>query len=77
MVRLAGSGSEENRNTSYPTRAGFAQPSGLAHGTHSGASVLFIADAESSSIRKMNLTDGAVKAVVGGARDPLVSSNFF
>ncbi|KAG7163204.1 NHL repeat-containing protein 2-like [Homarus americanus] len=71
VVRLAGSGAEENRNTSYPTRAGFAQPSGLTLGTHSGAAVLYIADSESSSVRKMNLTDGAVKAVVGGARDPL------
>ncbi|XP_069166053.1 NHL repeat-containing protein 2 isoform X2 [Procambarus clarkii] len=71
VVRLAGSGAEENRNTSYPTRAGFAQPSGLAIGTNSGTSVLFIADSESSSVRKMSLTDGAVKAVVGAARDPL------
>nr|XP_053634639.1 NHL repeat-containing protein 2-like [Cherax quadricarinatus] len=71
VVRLAGSGAEENRNTSYPARAGFAQPSGLAVGTHSGSSVLYIADSESSSIRRMSLADGAVKAVVGAARDPL------
>ncbi|XP_071518884.1 NHL repeat-containing protein 2 [Panulirus ornatus] len=71
VIRLAGSGAEENRNTSYPHRAGFAQPSGLALGTCFGVSVLLIADAESSSIRKMNLTDGAVKSAVGGARDPL------
>jgi len=26
---VAGSGAEENRNNSYPTRAAFAQPSGI------------------------------------------------
>ena len=46
-------------------KAAFAQPSGLAFedGT------LYIADAESSSIRKL-CTDGSVKNVVGGAIDP-------
>ena len=29
-IRFAGSGSEENRNNSYPHKASFAQPSGLA-----------------------------------------------
>jgi hypothetical protein len=28
-LRLAGSGVEENRNNSYPEKAGFAQPSGV------------------------------------------------
>lgn len=71
VVRLAGSGAEENRNTSYPTRAGFAQPSGLACCCVVGKTELFIADSESSAIRKYDLKDGSVKAVVGGARDPL------
>ncbi len=35
---------------------------------------LFIADAESSSIRTVSLTDGAVKGLVGGDRDPAVSA---
>ncbi len=35
---------------------------------------LFIADAESSSIRTVSLTDGAVKGLVGGDRDPTVST---
>jgi len=28
FFRVAGSGAEENRNNTYPTRAAFAQPSG-------------------------------------------------
>ncbi|KAG0718614.1 NHL repeat-containing protein 2 [Chionoecetes opilio] len=71
VVRLAGSGAEENRNTSYPIRAGFAQPSGLTCCSLPDRTELFVADAESSSIRKYDLKDGSVKAVVGGARDPL------
>ena len=43
------------------------QPSGLAFDAESGT--LFIADAESSSIRKL-CCDGSVKNVVGGAIDP-------
>lgn len=74
MLRLAGSGAEENRNTSYPARAGFAQPSGLTYCSLPNKTELFIADSESSAIRKFDLKDGSVKAVVGGARDPLVST---
>lgn len=77
VVRLAGSGAEENRNTAYPLRAGFAQPSGLALSTWSGEPELYIADAESSSVRKFNLKNGAVKGVVGGARDPMVNMKQF
>ncbi|XP_047468756.1 NHL repeat-containing protein 2-like [Penaeus chinensis] len=71
VLRLAGSGAEENRNTTYPSRAGFAQPSGICVGVHQGNRALYVADAESSSVRMFSLTNGAVKAVVGGARDPL------
>lgn len=67
-VRIAGSGAEENRNNCYPAKAAFAQPSGLCL----AGDVLFVADSESSSIRQMSLKDGAVKAVVGGDRDPSV-----
>lgn len=73
-MRLAGSGAEENRNNSYPTKAGFAQPSGLTCYSLAEKTELFIADSESSAIRKYDLKDGSVKAVVGGARDPLVST---
>lgn len=70
-VRWAGSGSEENRNNSYPHRAAFAQPSGLAVAAHEPWSCLFVADSESSSVRTLALKDGAVKALVGGERDPM------
>lgn len=70
-VFIAGSGQEENRNNSYPHAAAFAQPSGLA--LNEERKELFIADSESSSIRRMSLTDGKVSAVVGGDKSPTVS----
>ncbi|XP_056432780.1 NHL repeat-containing protein 2 [Gadus chalcogrammus] len=70
-VRWAGSGSEENRNNAYPHKAGFAQPSGLALAPGGPWSCLFVADSESSSVRSVALGDGAVKALVGGERDPM------
>ena len=35
--------------------------------------MLYIADSESSSVRQVSLTDGAVKALVGATREPQVS----
>ncbi|XP_041818492.1 NHL repeat-containing protein 2 [Chelmon rostratus] len=70
-VRWAGSGSEENRNNSYPHKAGFAQPSGLALAPQEPWSCLYVADSESSTIRTLALKDGAVKLLVGGERDPM------
>ncbi|XP_029311899.1 NHL repeat-containing protein 2 isoform X2 [Cottoperca gobio] len=70
-VRWAGSGSEENRNNSYPHKAGFAQPSGLALAPEEPWGCMYVADSESSSIRTLALKDGAVKMLVGGERDPL------
>lgn len=75
-LRLAGSGKEENRNNSYPEKAGFAQPSGLAVSSPSGLGTVFIADSESSTIREMSTKDGSVKALVGGDIDPYVSYLF-
>ncbi|XP_064630926.1 NHL repeat-containing protein 2-like isoform X2 [Lineus longissimus] len=69
-INFAGSGNEENRNNSYPHRAGFAQPSGLTTACWDNINFLFVADSESSSIRTISLKDGAVKALVGGERDP-------
>ncbi|XP_041368681.1 NHL repeat-containing protein 2-like isoform X1 [Gigantopelta aegis] len=69
-VRFAGSGNEENRNNSYPQKAAFAQPSGLALSPRGNLNMLYIADAESSSVRQISLKDGMVKALVGGERDP-------
>lgn len=76
-MRLVGSGAEENRNNSYPAKAAFAQPSGISCAElPSKEYLLFVADSESSSIRQVNLKDGAVKAVVGGDRDPSVNFSF-
>ncbi|XP_055593484.1 NHL repeat-containing protein 2 isoform X2 [Uranotaenia lowii] len=68
-LAIAGNGREENRNNSYPNNAAFAQPSGLAINRESKE--LYLADSESSSIRKMSLSDGKVLAVAGGDRNPL------
>ncbi|XP_071449478.1 NHL repeat-containing protein 2 [Hetaerina americana] len=65
-VAVAGSGLEENRNNSYPHAAGFAQPSGITSSPQS----IFVADSESSSIRRVWMSDGRVTAVVGGSVDP-------
>uniref|UniRef100_A0A182P8E0 Thioredoxin-like fold domain-containing protein n=1 Tax=Anopheles epiroticus TaxID=199890 RepID=A0A182P8E0_9DIPT len=50
---IAGSGHEQNRNTSYPHSAAFAQPSGLA--INRTAKEVYLADSESSAIRKISL----------------------
>ncbi|XP_004265867.1 NHL repeat-containing protein 2 [Orcinus orca] len=70
-LRFAGSGNEENRNNSYPHKAGFAQPSGLSLASEDPWSCLFVADSESSTVRTISLKDGAVKHLVGGERDPM------
>ncbi|MFT7817227.1 NHL repeat-containing protein 2-like [Arapaima gigas] len=70
-VRFAGSGNEENRNNSYPQKAGFAQPSGLAVAADLPWACIFVADSESSTIRTLSTKDGAVKNLVGGERDPM------
>lgn len=70
VAAIAGNGHEENRNNSYPQNSAFAQPSGLALAAKSKE--LFIADSESSTVRKLLLADGKVMAVAGGDRNPLV-----
>jgi sugar lactone lactonase YvrE len=67
--QVAGNGAEENRNTSYPAKASFAQPSGIAFDRMSG--LLYVADSESSSVRSVNLENGPVKGVCGGSKNPL------
>lgn len=80
---IAGTGKEENRNNSYNgQRASFAQPSGLCLSKPSarvgpGGSdpSLYIADSESSSIRRMFLDlmgKYRVLNVAGGSPDPTV-----
>lgn len=71
-ICVAGNGKEENRNNQYPHAASFAQPSGLALAKKSKE--LYIADSESSTIRKLSLNDGKVSAVVGGDKNPYVST---
>ncbi|XP_067942575.1 NHL repeat-containing protein 2-like [Watersipora subatra] len=65
---IVGSGAEENRNNSYPMKAGLAQPSGLS--IDSVGELCYIADSESSTIRQLSLADGKVKGMAGGALDP-------
>lgn len=50
LIAIAGNGKERNKNNSYPMQASFAQPSGLCL----SGQILYIADAESSSIRLVN-----------------------
>ena len=69
-MQVAGNGAEENRNTSYPAKAAFAQPSGIAFDRQCG--FLYIADSESSSVRSISLTEnGTVKGVSGASKNPL------
>lgn len=68
-IPIAGNGEERNRNNDYASKASFAQPSGLC--LLRQAEEVFIADSESSSIRKMSLVAGKVSAVVGGANNPM------
>nr|CAI5868480.1 unnamed protein product [Callosobruchus analis] len=72
-IRIAGSGREENRNNNYPHSAAFAQPSGLALSLKNRE--VYIADSESSSVRRLSLVDGKVTPVVGGDKNPNVSSS--
>ncbi|CAH2104862.1 unnamed protein product [Euphydryas editha] len=70
-VCIAGSGAEAARNSAYPASAAFAQPSGLALRTGHNSSEIFIADSESSSIRRLALSTGQVSTLCGGDRNPL------
>lgn len=69
LIAVAGNGDERNRNNDYPRQASFAQPSGLC--LLRDTQEVFIADSESSSIRKISLVAGKVSAVVGGANNPM------
>lgn len=65
---IVGSGREENRNNNYPHAAGLAQPSGIA--VVQECKVAFLADSESSTIRRLHLDSGQVSAVCGGDKNP-------
>lgn len=73
-VAIAGNGEERNRNNYYPHQASFAQPSGITYCKK--MECFYIADSESSSIRRVALKDGEVSAVVGGNINPMVSAKF-
>lgn len=75
-MRFAGSGNEENRNNSYSHKASFAQPSGLTVASVKEQKLVYVADSESSSVRSVDIKTGAVKACVGGERDPTVSRTY-
>ncbi len=64
LVCIVGNGEERNRNNSYPLKASLAQPSGLC--VDAKGERVFVADAESSTIRVVSLKDGSVKNVAGG-----------
>ena len=73
LICIAGNGKERNKNNSYPLQASFAQPSGLSYDMIGQS--LYLADAESSTIRVISMNDGSVKNVVGG--DNLQPDNLF
>jgi len=62
----SGDGQEMNRNNTNRLKASWAQPSGLSV----GPSEIFIADAESSTIRAIHLISGKTRTIVGGDIDP-------
>lgn len=62
VARLAGSGAEDIVAGS-PAKAAFAQPSGLA--LSKDGKTLYVADAESSAIRAIDLDDDATRTLVG------------
>ncbi|XP_015116250.1 NHL repeat-containing protein 2 [Diachasma alloeum] len=71
---IVGNGREANRNNTYPHAASLAQPSGLAISPDS--KILFFADSESSSIRKIYLQDGRVSPLAGADKNPQDLHNF-
>ena len=56
-------------------KASLAQPSGLSIDTAN--KMCYIADSESSTIRQLNLIDGQVKGLAGGALDPKVRASVY
>nr|XP_034195236.1 NHL repeat-containing protein 2 isoform X2 [Osmia lignaria] len=67
-VAIVGNGREENRNNAYPHAAGLAQPSGLTIDQRN--KIAYIADSESSAIRRIDLQNGRVSVVCGGNKNP-------
>lgn len=70
---LSGNGYERNLNGNSPSSTAWAQPSGLA--ASADGKEVYVADAESSSIRALNLSTGGSRLLAGG--DPLFADNLF
>ena len=68
---ISGCGRELNRNGDSGLKVAWAQPQGVALSRDG----LIIADSESSSIRKMDLSNGGSSCLAGG--DPLFEGNLF
>lgn len=66
VTNYSGDGQEMNRNNTNRLKASWAQPSGLSV----GPTEIFIADAESSTIRAIHRTNGKTRTIVGGDIDP-------
>jgi hypothetical protein len=72
-ANFSGNGYERNQNSSGALTTSWAQPSGLSLGPDGHS--LFVADSESSTVRRLDLTTGGGQACVGG--DPMFSDNLF
>ena len=70
IAPFAGDGSEAKADGPIATNASFAQPSGLS----TDGTWLYVADSESSSVRRLRLSTGAVETLAGASSD---ESNLF
>ncbi|XP_012235292.1 NHL repeat-containing protein 2 [Linepithema humile] len=68
-VAIVGNGEELNRNNTYPLSAGLAQPSGIAVAQE--LRLAFLADSESSTIRRLHFDIGQVSQLCGGNPNPM------
>lgn len=73
IANFSGTGYERNQNGAGPLTTSWAQPSGLSLSPDGNA--LYVADSESSTVRRLDLRSGGSQAIVGG--DPLFSDNLF
>ena len=74
--RFVGSGAEENRNNSYPPRAGLAQPSGVCVGGNTQGGLSYVVEQSSAKNLKMTPIDSNVLLMPApGAPPPPRSSN--
>ncbi|KAI7838239.1 hypothetical protein COHA_007984 [Chlorella ohadii] len=73
LANFSGSGYERNQNGTSALTTAWAQPSGLALAPSGDA--IYVADSESSSVRRLDLGSGGSRLLVGG--DPMFSDNLF